>query len=141
MRFCWGVEACDDITVPAAVFTILGSIAFKLLSAMGAYEGVIGLLLNLLPVAVPPCHTALIGAEVFYFPTDWLHHDLTAVPARLAAVEFRVAENVGTDGTGWDAQHQGDFGAVLSLLEQLVDNFDVLLFHGDIPPSILTTWG
>ena len=97
---------------------------------MGAYEGVIGLLLNLLPVAVPPCHAAFVGAEVFYFPTDWLHHDLAAVSASLAAVEFRVAVNMGTDGAGWDAQGQGDFGAGLSLLEHLVDGFDVLFSHG-----------
>ena len=124
------MEACDEITVPAAVFTILVSIAFKLLSAMSAYEGVIGFLLNLLPVAVPPCHAALVRAEVFYFPTDRLHHDLTTVPARLAAVEFRVAANMGTDGTGRDAHGQGDFGAVLSLLEHLGNDFDILFFHG-----------
>ena len=63
MRFCWGVEACDEITVQAAVFTILVSIAFKLLSTMGTDKGVIGFLLNLLPVAVPPCHAAGITAE------------------------------------------------------------------------------
>ena len=97
---------------------------------MGAYEGVIGFLLNLLPVAVPPCHTASVGAEVFYFPTDWLHHDLTAVPARLATVEFRVATNMSADGAGWDAQGQGDFGTGLSLLEHLVDDLGVLFFHG-----------
>ena len=97
---------------------------------MGTYEGVIGLLLNLLPVAVPPCHTASVGAEVFYFPTDRLHHDVTTVLASLTAVELRVAANMGTDGTGWDAQHQGNFGGVLSLLEHLMDDFDILLFHG-----------
>ena len=108
---------------------------------MGAYEGVIGLLLNLLPVAVPPCHTALVGAEMFYLPAHGLCHNFAAIPARLAAVELRVAANMGTDGTGRDAQHQRDFGAGLSLLEHLMNDFDVLLFHGAIPPSILTTWG
>ncbi len=67
---------------------------------------------------------------MFDLPTHGLCHNLTTVPARLAAVEFRVAANMGTDGTGWDAQYQGDFGAGLSLLEHLVDNFDVLFFHG-----------
>ena len=67
---------------------------------------------------------------MFSFPTARLHHDLAAVSASLAAVEFRVAANMGTDGAGWDAQGQGDFGAGLSLLEHLVDGFDVLLFHG-----------
>ena len=96
---------------------------------MGAYEGVIGFLLNLLPVAVPPCHAALVGAEVFYFPTDWLHHDLTTVPAGLAAVEFRMAANMGADRAGWDAHGQGNFGAGLSLVEHLGDGFDFLFFH------------
>ena len=98
-----GVEACDEITVPAAVFTILVSIAFKLLSAMGTYEGVIGFLLNLLPVVAPPCHAASVGAEVFHFPTNRLYHDLAAVPARLAAINFRMVANMGADGAGWDA--------------------------------------
>ena len=96
---------------------------------MGTYEGVIGFLLNLLPVAIPPSHTALIGAEVFYFPTDWLHHDLTVVLASFATVEFRVAANMSADGAGWDAQDQGDFGTGLSLLEHLVDDLGVLFFH------------
>ena len=97
---------------------------------MGTHEGVIGFLLNLLPVAVPPCHAALIGAEMFYFPTHGLNHDLTTVPARFAAVEFRVAANMSADGAGWDAQDQGDFGTGLSLLEHLVDDLGVLFFHG-----------
>ena len=123
------MEACDDIAVPAAVFTILVSIAFELLSAMGTHEGVIGFLLNLLPVVVPPCHAALIGAEVLYFPSYRLHHDLSAVPARLAAVEFRVAANMSADGAGWDAYGQRDFSAGFSLLKHLVNCFDILFFH------------
>ena len=97
---------------------------------MGAYEGIIGFLLNLLPVAVPPCHAALIGAEMFHLPAKGLNHELTTVPASLTAVNFRVAANMGADGTGWDAHGQGDFGAGLSLLEHLVDGFDILFFHG-----------
>ena len=97
---------------------------------MGAYEGVIGFLLNLLPVAVPPCHAALIGAEVLYFPSYRLHHDLSAVPARFATVEFWMAANMGADGTGRDAHGQGNFCAGLSQLEHLMDGFDILFFHG-----------
>ena len=97
---------------------------------MGADDGVICFLLNLLPVAVPPCHAAFVGAEVFYFPTHRLNHDLTTVPAGLAAVDFRVAAHMGADGAGRDAQQQGDFGGVLPLLEHLVDGFDILFFHG-----------
>ena len=97
---------------------------------MGTYEGVIGFLLNLLPMAVPPCHAAFVGAEVFYLSANRLHHDLTAAPARLAAVELRVAANVGTDRTGRDAHGQGDFGAGLFLLEHLGNGFDILFSHG-----------
>ena len=69
---------------------------------------------------------------MFYLPTDRLHHNLAAVTASLATVEFRMAANMSADGTGWDAQHQGDFSGILSLLEHLVDDFDVLFFHGYI---------
>ena len=67
---------------------------------------------------------------MFYFSANRLHHDLSAVPARFATVEFRVAANMSADGAGWDAQGQGDFGTGLSLLEHLVDDLGVLFFHG-----------
>ena len=97
---------------------------------MGAYEVVIGFLLNLLPVAVPPCHAALVGAEMFHLPADRLDHNLTTVPAGLATVELRMTTDVGADGTGRNAHGQGNLGAALSLLEHLVDDFDILFFHG-----------
>ena len=65
---------------------------------MGAYEGVIGFLLNLLPVAVPPCHAAFVGAEVFYLPADRLNHGLATVPAQLATIKFWVATDMGSNG-------------------------------------------
>ena len=67
---------------------------------------------------------------MFFLPTNRLHHGFAAIPASFATVEFRVAANMGTDGTGWDTYHQGDFGGVLSMLEHLVNNFDILLFQG-----------
>ena len=67
---------------------------------------------------------------MFDLPTHGLCHDFAAIPARLAAVEFRVAANMSADGAGWDAYGQGDFAAGLSLLEHLVDGFDVLFSHG-----------
>ena len=67
---------------------------------------------------------------MFYFPTDRLHHDVTTVLASLTAVEFRVAANMGTDGTGRDAHGQGDFGSIFPLLEHLGNGFDILFFHG-----------
>ena len=73
---------------------------------------------------------------MFYLPAHGLCHNFAAISARLAAVEFRVAANVGADGTGRDAHHQGDFGGVFALLEHLVDVFDILFFHGYILPPI-----
>ena len=67
---------------------------------------------------------------MFYLPAHGLCHDFAAIPARLTAVEFRVTANMGTDGTGRDAQHQGDFSGVPALLKHLMDGFDILFFHG-----------
>ena len=73
---------------------------------------------------------------MFYLPAHGLCHNFAAIPARLAAVELRVAANVGTDRTGWDAQHQGDFCAALSLLEHRVNGFHVLFFHDIFPRPV-----
>ena len=67
---------------------------------------------------------------MFYLPAHRLNHDLATVPARLTAVDFRVAADMGADGAGRDAQRQGNFGTGLTLLEHLVDGLDILFFHG-----------
>ena len=67
---------------------------------------------------------------MFYFSTDRLHNDLTAVLASFATVEFRVAANMGADRAGRNAHGQGNFSTGFSLLEHLVDDFDILFFHG-----------
>ena len=67
---------------------------------------------------------------MFYLPSHGLNHNLTTVLASLATVELWVAANMGPDSTGRDAYGQRNLGAVLSLLEHLMDDSDVLLFHG-----------
>ena len=67
---------------------------------------------------------------MFHLPAHRLNHDLTTVLARLTAIEFRMAADMGTDGAGRDAQRQGDFGTALSLLEHLLDGLDILFLHG-----------
>ena len=67
---------------------------------------------------------------MFHLPAHRLNHDLTTVLARLTAIEFRMAANMGADGAGRDTHGQGDFGTALSLLEHLLDGFDILFFHG-----------
>ena len=66
---------------------------------------------------------------MFHLPAHRLNHDLTTVPAGFAAVDFRVAANMGADGTGRDANGQGDLCAALSLLKHLVDDCNVLFFY------------
>ena len=67
---------------------------------------------------------------MFFLPAHRLNHDLATGPARLTAVDFRVAADMGADGAGRDAQRQGNFGTGLTLLEHLVDGLDILFFHG-----------
>ena len=116
--------------MPAAVFTILISIAFKLLSAMVTYEMVISFLPHLISVTIPPSHTALICAEQFFFPPRRLHNGFAAAFAGFAAGDHRVAANMGADGVDRDAQCAGNFPWRFSLQAHLVNDFDLLLFNG-----------
>ena len=65
---------------------------------------------------------------MFNFPSNWLHYDLTTVPARFAAIDFRMVTNMGADRAGRDAYGQRDFSAGFSLLKHLVNCFDILFF-------------
>ena len=67
---------------------------------------------------------------MFHLPSHRLNHDLTTVLARLTAIEFRMAANMGADGAGRDAHRQGNFSTALSLLEHLLDGLDILFLHG-----------
>ena len=67
---------------------------------------------------------------MFHLPSNRLNHDLTTVPARLTAVKFRVAADMGTDGAGRDAHGQRNFGTALTMQEHLVDGLDILFLHG-----------
>ena len=97
---------------------------------MSADDGAICFLLNLLPVAVPPSHAALVGAEQFSLATGWLQDRLPTVFAGLAALDDRVAADVGSDSVDGDTQRTGDFRGGFPLQTHLVDGFDFLLFHG-----------
>ena len=98
-----------EITLPATEFPILVSITFKLLSTVIADDGVIGFLLNLLPVAVPPSHAALVRAEQLFLSSrqccDWS----ATVFAGLATFQFRVAADVGSNSIHGEAQRPCDF--------------------------------
>jgi len=98
---------------------------------MGAYEGVIGFLLNLLPVAVPPCHTAFVRAEALFLFSRQYGDRLTAVFAGFATMKFRVAADVGSNCVHREPQCPGNLRNGLPLQPHCVDGFLFLLFHLD----------
>ena len=102
-------SAGAEITVPAAEFAIVVSIDFELLSAVSTDNGVIGFFLNLLPVAVPPSHAALVRAEQLFLSfrqcCDWS----ATVFAGFATFQFRVAADMRADCIHRDPQPPGDF--------------------------------
>ena len=80
-----------NITGPAAVFPVFVAIALKLLSAVLAYEIIVGFSADILLVAVPPRHTAGIGAE-FLLPAVLLLYDgFAALHALLCVGDIGVA--------------------------------------------------
>ena len=91
--FC--LSGCN-ITGPAAVFAVFVAIALKLLSAVLAYEIIVGFSADILLVTVPPGHSAGIGAE-FLFPAAFgLHQWLAAILTSFRAWDNRVAVDVRT---------------------------------------------
>lgn len=97
---------------------------------MGTDDGVISFLPNLLPVTVPPSHTAFVGAEQLFLAPSRLDHGSATVAAGFAAMDLRVAADVGSDGIDRDTQQTGNFRCGFPLQAHLIDSFDFLLFHG-----------
>ena len=127
-------SAGAEITVPAAEFAILVSITFKLLSAVCADDGVIGFLLNLLPVAVPPGHAALIRAESLFLSSRQCCDRSAAVLAGFATFQFRVAADMGSDCIHRKSQLPCDFRWGFPLEPHLVNDVDFLFCHSGNSP-------
>ena len=127
-------SAGAEITVPAAEFAIVVSIDFELLSAVSADNGVIGFLLNLLPVAVPPCHAAFVRAESLFLSSRQCCDLSAAIFAGFATLQFRVAADVGSDCVHRESQLPCDFRWGFPLQPHCVDGFPFLLFHLDNSP-------
>ena len=88
-------------------------------------------------VAVPPCHSAGIGAE-FLFPAAFgLHQRSAAVLANLGSGNIGVAVNVGSDRSGGQTKLGGDHGRTVSLQPHIVDGDFILQSHSDTP-SVMT---
>jgi len=92
---------------------------------------------DILLVAVPPCHTAGIGAE-FLFPAAFgLHQWSAAVLANLGSGNIGVPVNVGSDRSGGQTKPCGDHGRTVSLQPHIVDGDFILQSHSDTP-SVMT---
>ena len=127
-------SAGAEITVPAAEFAIVVSIDFELLSAVSTDNGVIGFLLNLLPVTVPPCHTAFVRAESLFLSSRQCRDWSATVFAGLATFQFRVAADVGSDCVHRESQFPCDFCRGFPLEPHLVNDVDFLFRHLDNSP-------
>ena len=127
-------SAGTEITVPAAEFAIVVSIDFKLLSAVSADNGVIGFLLNLLPVAVPPGHTAFVRAESLFLSSRQCCDLSAAIFAGFATLQFRVAADVGSDCVHRKSQIPCDFRWGFPLEPHLINDVDFLFCHSGYSP-------
>lgn len=98
---------------------------------------VIGFSADFRLVAVPPCHSAGIGAELLLPAAFWLHQRFATVLADLRSWNIGVAVNVGSDRSGGQPQLCGDHGRTVSLQPHIVDGDFILQSHGDTP-SVMT---
>ena len=101
---------------------------------------VIGFSADILLVAVPPCHSAGIGAE-FLFPAAFgLHQWLAAIFTSFRAWDDRVAMDVRTHRSFGQAQSCGNNGRTVSLQSHIVDGDFILQSHSDTPSVMTAKW-
>ena len=88
-------------------------------------------------MAVPPCHSAGIGAE-FLFPVAFgLHQRAAAILAGSGSGNVGVAVDMGSDRFRRQTQFCGDHGRTVPLQPHIVDGDFILQSHGDTP-SVMT---
>ena len=104
---------------------------------MLAHKIVVGFSADFCLVAVPPCHPAGIGAELFLPVTFGLHQRFAAVLTGFDSGNIGVAVNVGSDRACGQTQLCGDHGRTVSLQPHIVDSDFVLQSHSDTP-SVMT---
>ncbi len=104
---------------------------------MLTYKAVIGFSADFGLMAVPPCHPAGIGAELFLPAIFRLHQWTAAVFAGFGTGDIGVAVNVGTNRSCRESQLGGDHGRTVSLQPHIVDGDFILQSHSDTP-SVMT---
>ena len=93
-------------------------------------------------MAVPPCHPAVVRAELLLPATLGLHQRLTTILTSPGAGDMPVAMDVGTNGAGAKAKLGSNLGRTVSLQPHIVNGDLILQFHSDTP-SVITAkcWG
>ena len=118
-----------NITGPAAVFSVFIAIALKLLSAVLAHQIIICFSVDILLVAVPPCHPAGIGAKFLLPATFGLHQRSAAIFAGFGTGDIGMSMNVGPNRAGGQTQLGGDHGRTVSLQPHIVNGDFILQSH------------
>ena len=88
-------------------------------------------------VAVPPCHSAGIGAEFLFPATFGLHQGSATILTDLGSGDIGVPVDMGTNRSCRNSQFGGDHGRTVSLQPHIVDGDFILQSHGDTP-SVMT---
>ena len=104
---------------------------------MLACKIVVGFSADIPLVAVPPCHSAGIGAELFLPAAFGLHQRSAAILAGSGSGNIGVAVDMGTNRSCRNSQLGGDHGRTVSLQPHIVDGDFILQSHGDTP-SVMT---
>jgi len=94
------VPAGIGIAFSVTVFSVAITIADELLSAALTYQGVIGLSVDLILMAVPVSHATLVIAIFLFFATRILRNRLPTVMAKDKPLTGRMALQMGFDGVG-----------------------------------------
>ena len=115
----------------AAVFSILVAIAFKLLSAELAFQTIVCFALDLILVAVPPCHPAVARAVLLGAFAARLDHRPTAVPTCPGIWDLRVSPDMGIDGVHRQPQRGRDSRRFYAIDPHVVDGGSIFLTHDD----------
>ena len=98
---------------------------------------VIGFSADFRLVAVPPCHSAGIGAEFLLPAAFGLHQRSAAILAGSGSGNVGVAVDMGSDRSRGQSKFCSDHGRTVSLQPHIVDGDFILQSHGDTP-SVMT---
>ena len=104
---------------------------------MLAHQLIICFSVDILLVAVPPCHPTGIGAELFLPAAFGLHQRFAAIFAGFGSGNVGVAVNVGPNRSSRQSQFCGDHGRTVSLQPHIVNSDFILQSHSDTP-SVIT---